>query len=182
MGSHSRGIQVRSFQKKCETSYIMQNAHLREDAGYLQYQTAKSTFPFAYVTAFAPPGCPSSNCNKQFNPGARNVGALNEVRGSRSTRIMDRSKTSTELFGTAPLKAQGDGNRKYIDTSNSLRDGDTSTGRCARPLTEAFWGVHTLDYQFVPNNVESWGPRAGKGTRAGPIFTLPGQIPTTSSS
>lgn len=158
----------------------MQNAHLRADAGYLAYQTSRSMAPFEYYTSLqyeAP--CPVTDCH--FNPGARNVNVLNDVWTQRATRIMDRSKTSTELFGTAPLKALGDGMRMYTETSNDLQRRGWASIRCSRPLTELDWSPYYLDYQFVPNAVETWHnrnhPRAGQGTRVGPVFALPQQIP-----
>ena len=151
----------------------MQNAHLRSDAGYLQYMTSRSMFPFQYVTTFAPPGCPADNCNKQFMPGSKQVAALNDILTTTGTRIVDRTKTSTELFGTAPYKGRGDGVLKYTDVSNSLLDMGTSV-RCSRPLTEMQWD--RFDYINVKPNVEVKGPRGGVTTRVGPIFVMPGQI------
>jgi hypothetical protein len=157
-----------------------QTAHLRADAGYLAYQTSRSVAPFRYHTSMQfEAGCPVTPCH--FNPGRKNVNVLNDVWTSKSTRIMDRSKTQTELFGTAPLRALGDGIRAYAETSNDLERRGWASIRCARPLTELSWLPYTLDYQFVDNAVETWHsrlhPRAGQGTRVGPVFALPGQIP-----
>lgn len=55
-----------------------------------------------------------------------------------------------------------------------LRDRDALEGADTTSLM-------TLDYQFIDNAVETWHsrtyPRAGQGTRVGPVFALPGQIP-----
>ena len=146
------------------------NTALAEDMAYINMMARRSEFPFRYVTRFQALGtCPVSNCNKQFHSGPAQVDTLNGlVDGSIPTRIWEHgNRPNTELFGTAPFRARGDGQLKYADVSNKLMREPQYWQECARPLSEVPYNRY--DYVAFPNRAE-WWQRGGVPTRCAPQY------------
>ena len=153
---------------------------LRPDADCLSDLVYTSTGPYRYQVnpvVIKEPQCPVSECNTSFYPGGRQADVLSFLYGSNPTRVYTRGRPSTSLYGTAPLKRQGDGVLYAVDVSNQLRDGLGVPLRCVRPETEFDWSPYRLDYIDVENNVEGWR-RGGITTRFQPTPTLPTRAAT----
>ena len=150
----------------------MTSASLNDDGAYVRMMGRRSEFPFRYLTSFTALGtCTIDNCNKQFHSGPAQVGALNSLVDSVPTRIWAHGdKPSTELFGTAPFRARGDGQRLAPDVSNQLMRQPAYWQECARPLSEMAWDRY--DYIAFPNRAEWWS-RGGESSRLGPIYVQP---------
>lgn len=147
---------------------------LRPDADCFADAVHLSTGPYRYQVAprvIREPGCPISECNTQFFPGGRQADVLSFLYNSNPTRVYERGRPSTQLYGTAPLKRMGDGVMHAVDTSNALRDGYGVPMRCVRPEEDMTWR-HFFDYIDMPNNVEEWR-RGGVSTRFQPVAISP---------
>lgn len=151
---------------------VLRSGHLNDDVAYVQAMAAQSTFPYKYTTAFAPyNACPISQCNKQFRPGDNQVDTWNALIGAAPVRVLEHgNRPNTELWGTAPFRARGDGHLLAPDASNVLMRLPISEQRCARPLAEKEYP--RFDYQFFPTNCEYWR-RGGESSRLGPIYVAP---------
>lgn len=150
----------------------LRSGHLNDDAPYIRAMQLQSEFPFQYVTRFAPvnscPVQPSSQCHKQLRAGPMQVDTLNTLVGTMPTRVLEHgNRPNTELFGTAPFRARGDGQLMAPDTSNQLMRKPEGQLRCARPLAETEYPRY--DYIAFPNNAE-WWRRGGESSRVGPIY------------
>ena len=151
----------------------MRSGHLNDDWAYVQAMKKQSEFPYQYVTRFVPwNACPISQCNKQLRPGSFQVDKLNDlVEQSLPTRVLEHgNRPNTELWGTAPFRARGDGHLLMPDVSNLLMRLPVSEQRCARPLSEQEYPRY--DYIAFPNNAE-WWRRGGESARMGPIYVQP---------
>ena len=150
----------------------MRSGHLNDDWAYVQAMASQSEFPYKYLTRFSPwNACPISNCNKQFNAGPYQVGTLNSLIDAMPTRVLEHgNRPNTELFGTAPFRARGDGQLMAPDASNALMRLPISEQRCARPLAEREYP--RFDYINFPNQAE-WWRRGGESSRMGPIYVQP---------
>lgn len=150
----------------------MRSGHLNDDWAYVQAMRSQSEFPYKYVTRFVPwNACPVSQCNKQFRPGTQQVDALNTLVDNMPTRVLEHgNRINTELWGTSPFRARGDGHLLAPDVSNALMRQAISEQRCARPLSEL--EVPRFDYNVFPNNAE-WWRRGGESSRMGPIYVQP---------
>ena len=73
----------------------------------------------------------------------------------------------TDLYGTAPYRARGDGVLRNVDASNSLQRMFHNQNLCCKRVTEQDWSSLRLSYQDVPNRTESY-QRAGNPTRGSP--------------
>ena len=80
------------------------------------------------------------------------------------------SSINTELWGTSPFRARGDGHLLAPDVSNQLMRLPISEQRCARPLSER--ELPRFDYIAFPNNAE-WWRRGGESARMGPVYVQP---------
>lgn len=151
---------------------VLRSGHLNDDWAYVEAMKVQSEFPFQYLTRFAPPNeCPISQCNKQFRSGPEQVDVLNVLVETLPTRVLEQgSRPNTELFGTAPFRARGDGQLLAPDVSNKLMRQPVSQQRCARPLAET--EAPRYDYISFPNNAE-WWRRGGESSRMGPIYLQP---------
>ena len=79
-------------------------------------------------------------------------------------------RPSTELFGTAPYKAQGDGMLKNPDTFSKLRYSGYNP-HCARVLGELnFDRFDCVNAPLAVEDEQRMGPRGGAGTRVGPGY------------
>lgn len=150
----------------------MRSGHLNDDWAYVQAMQSQSEFPYAYATRFVPlNACPTSQCNKQFRPGTQQVDALNSLVENLPTRIVEHgNRINTELWGTSPFRARGDGHLMAPDVSNALTRLPVTEQRCARPLSEM--EVPRFEYNVFPNNAE-WWRRGGESSRLGPIYVQP---------
>lgn len=150
----------------------MRSGHLNDDWAYVQAMASQSTFPYTYHTRFSPwNACPISNCNKQFRTGVHQVDTLNQLIDSMPTRYLEQgSSINTELFGTAPFRARGDGHLMTPDASNALMRNPVSEQRCARPLSEQ--QLDRFHFNAFPNQAE-WWRRGGESSRMGPVYVQP---------
>jgi hypothetical protein len=151
---------------------MLRSGHLNDDWGYVKTMENQSMFPYRYLTRFAPwQGCPISNCNKQFRTGPMQINTWNTLAESMPTRILEKgSRINTELFGTAPFRARGDGHLFAPDVSNALMRNSETSVRCARPLAET--ELPRFDYIAFPNQAE-WWRRGGESSRLGPVYVQP---------
>lgn len=154
---------------------MIRSGHLNDDMAYVQAMASQSAFPYKYVTRFnakaVPNRCPVSQCNKQFRPGDDQVDRLNDLVENMPTRVLEQgNRINTELWGTAPFRARGDGQLLAPDASNVLMRMPISEQRCARPLSEI--EVPRYDYIAFPNQSE-WWKRGGVSSRLGPIYVQP---------
>lgn len=150
----------------------MRSGHLNDDWAYVQAMKTQSEFPYKYRTRFSPwNACPISNCNKQFRAGPYQVDTLNTLVVGAPVRVLEHgNQPNTELWGTSPFRARGDGHLMAPDASNLLMRLPISEQRCARPLAET--EVPRYDYIAFPNNAE-WWRRGGESSRLGPIYVQP---------
>lgn len=150
---------------------MIRSGHLNDDWAYVAAMKKQSEFPFKYVTRFSPqPPCPVSNCNKQFRTGAPQADEFERL-GETPTRILEKGRRiHTELWGTSPFRARGDGQLYAPDVSNTLMRLPVSEQRCARPLAETEYP--RFDYVGIPNQAE-WWRRGGESARMGPIYVQP---------
>lgn len=150
----------------------MRSGHLNDDKAYVLAMQSQSEFPYKYTTRFVPwNACPVSQCNKQFRPGSQQVQTLNALVDNMPTRILEQgSRPNTELWGTAPFRARGDGHLLMPDVSNALMRMPITEQRCARPLSEI--DDPRFDFNRFPNNAE-WWRRGGESSRLGPIYVQP---------
>lgn len=151
---------------------VLRSGHLNDDWAYVQAMTQQSKFPFEYHTRFAPVNaCPISQCNKQLRAGPQQVDTLNTLVENLPTRVLEQgNRINTELFGTAPFRARGDGHLLSPDVSNRLMRQPVGQQRCARPLAETEYP--RFEYIAFPNNAE-WWRRGGESSRMGPIYVQP---------
>lgn len=147
-------------------------ARLNDDQAYVRAMTNMSQFPYKYHTRFSPwNACPITNCNKQFRTGPFQVDTLNDLIDNVPTRVLEHGKRiNTELFGTAPFRARGDGHLFAPDASNMLMRNPVTEQRCGRPLSEK--DTPRFDYIAFPNQAE-WWRRGGESSRLGPIYVQP---------
>ena len=150
----------------------LRSGHLNDDWAYVQTMKTQSEFPYKYVTRFSPyNACPTSQCNKQLRAGPEQVDTLNGLIENIPTRVLEQgSRINTELWGTSPFRARGDGHLMTPDVSNQLMRLPISEQRCARPLAETEYP--RFDYIAFPNNAE-WWRRGGESARLGPIYVQP---------
>lgn len=143
---------------------------LSDDWEYVRMMARRSEFPFKYVTRYQALGtCPVSNCNKQFHSGPAQVDTLNTLVDAIPTRVEEHgNRPNTQLFGTAPFKARGDGQLQQPDVSNKLMRQPVYWKECTRPLSEIPYNRY--DYVAFPNRTE-WWHRGGESTRVGPQYT-----------
>lgn len=148
---------------------VLRSGHLNDDVAYVQAMTAQSTFPYKYTTTFTPfNACPISQCNKQFRPGDNQVDVYNALVEGAPIRVLEHgNRPNTELWGTAPFRARGDGHLLAPDASNVLMRLPISEQRCARPLAEKEYP--RWDYIGFGNSAE-WWKRGGESSRLGPIY------------
>lgn len=149
------------------------SAKLLDDASYISIQAAQSQFPYQYLTllkpnprdigkAYTEPCTGFTGGCRQFAPPSTIVDTFNSLLPG-ITRPSPRPQT--ELFGTAPYKARGDGTLTHPQVHSDLHDGFNP--HCARALGE-------VDYDrfsciSAPNAAES-GPRGGVSTRFGAVY------------
>ena len=147
---------------------------LRDDWAYVQSMARRSEFPFKYVTTFSPwNACPISNCDKQFYAGPYQIDTLNTLLEPQSgpTRVVQHgNRPNTELFGTSPFRARGDGQLMHADVSNKLMREGTTQANCERPTSEKPYDRY--DYIVFPNRAE-WWRRGGESSRLAPVYTQP---------
>lgn len=148
---------------------MLRSGHLNDDAAYVQAMASQSEFPYKYRTEYAPwNACPISNCNKQFRVGPYQVGTWNELVESTPIRVLEHgNRSNTELFGTAPFRARGDGHLAAPAISNELMRKPVGQQRCARPLSEIDYD--RFQFNVFPNNAE-WWRRGGESARMGPVY------------
>jgi hypothetical protein len=151
---------------------MIRSGHLNDDSAYVQAMKAQSEFPFQYVTRFAPwNACPTSQCNKQLRAGPLQVDTLNTLVVGAPIRVLERGqRPNTELWGTSPFRARGDGHLLTPDVSNQLMRLPISEQRCGRPLAETEYP--RFEHIIFPNNAE-WWRRGGESSRLGPIYVQP---------
>jgi hypothetical protein len=151
---------------------VLRSGHLNDDQAYVRAMARQSEFPYRYVTRFAPPNrCPVSQCYTQRRPGGDQMDALNNLIENMPTRVLEQgNRPNTELWGTSPFRARGDGQLLAPDASNVLMRLPISEQRCARPLSEIVYP--RFDYISFPNNAEYWR-RGGVSSRLGPIYVQP---------
>jgi hypothetical protein len=151
---------------------------IRNDQGCLSDTIHMSTGPYKYFVnpeVIKEPKCPISECNTQFMAGARQADVLSALYNSNPTRVYTRGRPSTQIYGTAPLKREGDGILYAVDVSNDLRNGYGIPMRCVRPETEELWD--RMSFIDMPNVAESWR-RGGITTRFVPVSTAPTRAAT----
>ena len=158
---------------------MQRSAKLVDDQTYITAHAALSQQPFQYYTAY-PPVLPvatfSRTCTyaggcKQGRVTGDTVEDFNTLVVGTGTRIPNpRPTTNTQLFGTAPFKARGDGLLKAPDTYSTL----VSTGfnpHCARPLSETdFDRFECIAAPLAVEDERLTGPRGGSHTRVGPGY------------
>jgi hypothetical protein len=155
---------------------------VRQDQGCLSDTIHMSTGAYRYFVnheVIKEPMCSISECNMGFNAGARQADVLSSLLNSNPTRVYTRGRPSTQLFGTAPLKREGDGILYAVDVSNDLRNGYGIPLRCVRPETEIMWD--RWSYIDVEPIAESWR-RGGITTRNTPVSTAPTRATTQAPS
>lgn len=150
----------------------MRSGHLNDDGAYVRAMKMQSEFPYKYHTRFTPwNACPISQCNKQLRPSRHQVDTLNRLIDNMPTRVLEHgNRINTELWGTSPFRARGDGHLQMPDVSNQLMRLPISEQRCARPLAEKEWP--RWQFQVMPNQAE-WWRRGGESSRLGPIYVQP---------
>lgn len=155
---------------------MLRSGHLNDDAAYVQAMASQSQFPYWYRTRFAPwNGCPISNCNKQFRTGPFQVDKLNDLVEAAPVRVLEHgNRPNTEMFGTAPFRARGDGHLMAPEASNELMRKPVGQQRCARPLSEIDY--NRFEFVAFPNNAE-WWRRGGESARVGPVYVQPVAFP-----
>lgn len=155
---------------------MLRSGHLNDDAAYVRAMASQSQFPFEYHTKYSPwNACPVSNCNKQFRTGPYQVDTLNSLIDATPTRVLEHgNRPNTELFGTAPFRARGDGHLFAPDASNALMRNPVTEQVCARQVSEREYPRY--DYIAFPNQAE-WWRRGGESSRLGPIYVQPVALP-----
>lgn len=158
---------------------FLRSGHLNDDQAYVRAMATQSEFPYRYLTRFAPFNeCPVSQgrmlqnqCDKQLRTGPQQVDTLNQLVDNLPTRVLEHGNLiNTELWGTAPFRARGDGHLLAPDASNVLMRMPITEQRCARPLSEL--SIPRLHYNYMPNNAE-WWRRGGVSARLSPIYVQP---------
>ena len=163
---------------------MQRSAKLVDDATYITAHETLSKKPFEYYTAF-PPVLHVKTFHRQCTPYAggckqnyvtsENVEEYNQLLNSGSTSTLNRvpnsrPSTNTELFGTAPYKALGDGLLRAPDVYSKLV-GSGFNPHCAKTLGEKDYD--RFECMAAPLAVEDervTGPRGGAGTRVGPAY------------
>ncbi len=161
---------------------MQRSAKLIDDATYITAHETLSRKPYDYYTAF-PPALPVKTFHKTCTPYAggckqkhvtgENVDDFNQlwnVSGPLNRIPNSRPTTNTELFGTAPFKARGDGLLRTPDVYSSL----VATGfnpHCAKTLGERDYDrFECMAAPLAVENERLTGPRGGAGTRVGPAY------------
>ena len=159
---------------------FLRSGHLNDDWAYVRAMATQSEFPFNYTMRFAPYNeCPvtqgrmlKNQCDKQLRAGPQQVDTLNTLVDNLPTRVLEHGNLiNTELWGTAPFRARGDGHLLAPNASNQLMRMPITEQRCARPLSELSipWN---FGYIAFPNNAE-WWRRGGESARLSPIYVQP---------
>ena len=151
-------------------------AGLKGDARCAGDQALRSAWPGARVfeTAQGSEPCTAPEnpwfvCQRQRHVGDGSVEPENAMWAShsRQTDMGSRRgfpKSETDMYGTAPYRAYGDGVIRNVDASNALMRMQHNQHLCAKRVTELDWGALFLDYQDQPNRTEGY-QRAGQPTR-----------------
>ena len=149
-----------------------------DDQMYMTAHATLSQAPFQYYTAY-PPALPVQAFPRQCTPYAGGckqghvttdtIDDFNALYISKATRIPNpRPSTNTQLFGTAPYKARGDGILKATDTHSAMISSGFNP-HCAKNLSERDYD--RFECMTAPLMVEDeriTGPRGGMQTRVGP--------------
>lgn len=156
---------------------MQRSAKLIDDETYITAHAKLSQKPFEYHTAFPPVlplktfprACtPYSGGCKQSRVSADTVEDFNDLYVPTATRPNPRP--NTELFGTAPMKARGDGLLRSPDVYSALVGGGFNP-HCARTLGERDYDRwQCIDAPLVVEDERMTGPRGGAGTRVGPAY------------
>lgn len=160
---------------------MQRSAKLVDDATYITAHETLSRKPFEYYTAY-PPVLPVKTFHRKCTPYAggckqahvtgENVDDFNELWASKTLNRVPNSRpgTNTELFGTAPFKARGDGLLYFTDTYSNLV-GNGFNPHCAKQLGEKDYDrFECIAAPLVVENERLTGPRGGAGTRVGPAY------------
>lgn len=159
---------------------MQRSAKLVDDQTYITASAALSQAPYNYYTAY-PPVLPVKTFPKQCTPYAGGckqghvtgdtVDDFNSLYVSKTTRVPNpRPSTNTQLFGTAPYKARGDGLLKAPDTYSKLVYSGFNP-HCAKTLSEKDWDrFECMAAPLAVENEQLTGPRGGAGTRVGPAY------------
>jgi hypothetical protein len=161
---------------------MQRSAKLVDDQTYITAQAKLSQFPGDYYMGFAPTLPPndfpkhctpySAGCKQQHVTGdtidtdtSLTVSKWNRVPNSRAT-------VRTQLFGTAPYRALGDGMLNHPDTYSALWTSGFNP-HCARPLTEIdFDRFECINAPLAVEDERVSGPRGGVHTRVGPALYM----------
>ena len=156
---------------------MQRSAKLVDDATYMTAQATLSQKPYEYYTAYPPVlplktfprSCtPYAGGCKQGRESADTVTDFNALFMSNNTRPNPRP--NTELFGTAPFKARGDGLLKAPDVFSALR-GSGFNPHCPKTLAEVDYDRYEcIAAPLVVEDERLTGPRGGAHTRVGPAY------------
>lgn len=156
---------------------MQKSAKLIDDAAFISAHAAMSQKPFEYYTAF-PPALPvktfpractsyAGGCKQKYVTGEI-IEESNRLYAPPPTRPNPRP--NTELFGTAPFKARGDGLLRHTDVYSSL----VSSGfnpHCSKTLSEVDYDrFECINAPLQVENEELTGFRGGAPTRVGPAY------------
>ena len=156
---------------------MQRSAKLVDDQAYITAHARLSQKPFEYHTAY-PPSLPVAKYGEVCTPyagGCRQGRVTAEVVDSFNslyvgTATRPNARPNTELFGTAPYKARGEGILRAPDVHSQL----TSSGfnpHCAKHLSEVDWDRYEcINAPLVVEDERVTGPRGGASTRVGPAY------------
>lgn len=155
------------------------SATLKGDPACTRDEALRSQWPGAYVLSTnqgsepcTPPANPFFWCQRQRHVGDGIVPSETSLWPIES-RLGDMGyrrgypPRESDMYGTAPYRALGDGVLRNVDASNALERHGFNQQFCTKLSMEMDWGPLYLDYQDVPNRTESY-TRGGNPTRGSP--------------
>ena len=149
---------------------------LRADKAYLDLLEAQSTWASKYVFTRPNPVNPQAVPMWASVPGyGHQVAAYNRMLPAHS-RVEVRaseSRPQTQLYGTAPYRAQGRGTLLHTDVSTTMMHGNWITSKGSRVLTEL--PLDRYDFITIPEDLKRlpFESRFGQITRVGPAYAQP---------
>lgn len=151
---------------------------LRSDLTYLRLLEAQSMWPTRYLMGRTVPCCsggPVLGLNAPLGVGARQVDTYNKLLPS-NMRVEMRAaqnRLHTQLFGTSPYMALGDGILRNVDTSTALLAGNWVPNENGKQMAEA--NYNRFDYITLPRALRDLPveTRYGMFTRMGPEYAQP---------
>jgi hypothetical protein len=138
---------------------------------YLDLSRDQSTWPFSYIMSETQPVNPRRPALGLDAPGvgADVVGVYNKIGvppTTRTKRLKSQQEINTELYGTAPYLASGDGVMFNVEASNKLRDSIPLLKGYRSKYITADRPYDTWSFNTVPNAAQSIADQFGAQARA----------------